>query len=88
MRFYKPGPGLARRPGLTFLCDLEAKHRLHLEIFLQPEDATFAAIAGLLVTAERRGLIGRRAVEIDPPGADACGNLLDAVKVAPLHVAG
>src|SRR6202035_5121122 len=47
---------------------------LDLEIFLQPVFAPFAAIAGLLVAAERRGAVVRHALQIDVAGADAAAD--------------
>src|SRR6476659_8293109 len=43
---------------------------LDLEIFLQAVFAPFAAVAGLLVAAERRGAVVRHALQVDVAGAD------------------
>src|SRR5262245_57061569 len=47
-----------------------AEHRLHFEILLEAEHAVLAAVAGLLVAAERNLVVRWRAVEVDAPGAD------------------
>src|SRR3954467_3437916 len=47
-----------------------AGDRLHLEIFFQAVFAPLAAVAGLLVAAERRGAVVRNALPIDVAGAD------------------
>ena len=49
---------------------LIAEHRLDLEIFLKAEDAVLAAIAGLLVAAERYFIVRRRTIEINAAGAN------------------
>src|SRR6202795_1722346 len=49
---------------------VKTRDRLDLEIFLQAVFAPFAAIAGLLVAAERRGAVVRHALQVDVPGAD------------------
>src|SRR5712664_4195767 len=47
-----------------------AGDRLDLEIFFQAVFAPLAAVAGLLVAAERRGAVVRHALQIDVAGAD------------------
>src|ERR1700681_3195342 len=47
-----------------------AGDRLDLEIFLEAVLAPFAAVAGLLVAAERRGAVVRDALQVDVAGAD------------------
>src|ERR1700704_2979283 len=49
---------------------VEAGHRFHLEIFLQAVFAPLAAVAGLLVAAERRGAVVRHALQVDVAGPD------------------
>src|SRR5882724_1562842 len=49
--------------------------RLGLEIFFQAVFAPFAAVAGLLVTAERRGAVVRHALQIDVAGAELAADL-------------
>src|SRR3954447_26872078 len=56
-----------RRSGLR---GVVASDRLHFEIFFQTVLAPFAAVAGLLVAAERRGAVVRNALEVDVAGAD------------------
>src|SRR5437016_2246712 len=55
---------------LVGLRRVEARDRLHLEIFFQTVFAPFAAVAGLLVAAERRGAVVRHALQVDVAGAD------------------
>src|SRR3954451_8639475 len=47
-----------------------AGDRLHFEIFFQTVLAPLAAVAGLLVAAERRGAVVRNALQIDVARAD------------------
>src|SRR3954471_5250605 len=47
-----------------------ARDRLGLEILFKTELAPLAAVAGLLVAAERRGAVVRYALQIDVAGAD------------------
>src|SRR3954451_22345298 len=56
-----------RRSGLRGVI---AGDRLHFEIFFQTVLAPFAAVAGLLVAAERRRAVVRNALQIDVAGAD------------------
>src|ERR1700760_2642670 len=49
---------------------VEAGDRLGLEIFFKAELTPLAAVARLLVAAERRGAVVRHALEIDVAGAD------------------
>src|SRR5512141_1364380 len=51
-----------------------AGNRLDLEIFFQAVFAPFAAVAGLLVAAERRGAVVGHALEVDVAGADAAAD--------------
>src|ERR1700704_2926405 len=53
---------------------VEAGHRFHLEIFLEAVLAPLAAVAGLLVAAERRGAVVRHALQVDVAGADLAGH--------------
>src|ERR1700743_3556133 len=55
---------------LSRLRGVVAGDRLDLEIFLEAVFAPFAAVAGLLVAAERRGAIVRHALQIDVAGAN------------------
>src|SRR5882724_13353612 len=55
---------------ITCLRRVEARDRLDFEIFLEAELAPLAAVAGLLVAAERRGAVVRYALQIDVAGAD------------------
>src|SRR5258706_12573177 len=48
---------------------------LDLEIFLQAVFAPLAAVAGLLVAAERRGAVVRHALQVDVPCADPAADL-------------
>src|ERR1700719_2839016 len=66
-------------PALSFydlrsLRRVEAGDRLDLEIFLKAELAPFAAVARLLVAAERRGAVVRHALQVDVAGADAAAD--------------
>ena len=67
---------------------LPAHHRLDLEEVLEPEPAPLAAVAGLLVAAEGRAAVGRRAVEVHHAGAHAAGHAPRPLQVGRLHVAG
>jgi len=49
---------------------VEAGDRLDFEIFFQAVFAPFAAVAGLLVAAERRGAVVGHALQVDVAGAD------------------
>src|SRR5882757_2743300 len=64
-----PAPALYFSPRAS-LRRVEAGDRLHLEIFFQAVLAPFAAIAGLLVAAERRGAVVGHALQVDVAGAD------------------
>src|ERR1700732_292578 len=65
------------RPGAAIknLRRVVTRDRLGLEIFLQTVFAPFAAVAGLLVAAERRGAVVRHALQIDVAGTDAAADL-------------
>src|SRR5260370_39809754 len=54
---------------------VEAGDCLDLEIFFQTVFAPFAAVAGLLVAAERRGAVVRHTLRGDVAGADLSANL-------------
>src|SRR4051812_30433121 len=56
--------------------------RLHLEELLEAELAELAPVARLLVAAERRERVERRAVDLDLPGADPSRDGLGPVRVA------
>src|SRR5438105_14402870 len=56
--------------GFSRLRRVEAGDGLHFEIFFQTVLAPFAAVAGLLVAAERRGAVVRHALQVDVAGAD------------------
>src|SRR5690606_36894746 len=64
-----------------------AHHGLHLEELLEAEDAPFAAVAGLLVAAERRGEVGAGAVQVHVAGAQPRRYALRVLEVARAHVA-
>src|SRR6195256_4703370 len=59
---------------------VEAGHRFHLEIFLQAILAPLAAVAGLLVAAERRGTVVRHALQVDVAGAQLAADLAGALE--------
>ena len=59
---------------------------LHFEEILEPETAAFAAIAGLLVAAERAAIAMRPAVDMDHAGAKPCGNAFGALGITGLDV--
>src|ERR1700730_8955366 len=65
---------------------VEARDCLRLEIFLQTVAAPFAAVAGLLVAAERRGAVVRHALQIDVAGADLAADLARAIDRTGRHV--
>src|SRR5258705_11071107 len=81
----KQTPGRSSRSGAAILSrekDLrrvEAGYRLHLEIFLEAVLAPLAAVAGLLVTAERRRAVVWHALQIDVAGADLAADLAGAL---------
>ena len=62
-----------RRERRINLRGVVAGDRLHLEIFLEAVLAPLAAVAGLLVAAERRGAVVRHALQVDVAGADLAG---------------
>src|SRR5689334_3742236 len=67
--------GAITRPGVVVslaktLRGVEAGDRLHFEIFFQAVLAPFAAVAGLLVAAERRGAVVGHALQVDVAGAN------------------
>src|SRR6476661_10641652 len=62
--------------------------RLHLEEFLHAELAPLAAVAGLLVAAERGGALVGNAVEVDVAGADLPADAVGAFDRAGGDVAG
>src|SRR5579863_6815978 len=53
---------------------IKSGDRLHLEEFLETELAPLAAIARLLVAAERRGAVIRHALQVDVAGADTAAD--------------
>src|SRR5262245_33561548 len=53
---------------------LISEHGLDLEVLLEAEHAVLAAVAGLLVAAERHVAVHRRAVEVDAAGAQLPGD--------------
>src|SRR5262245_29851067 len=58
---------------------VEAGDCLHFEIFFQAVLAPLAAVAGLLVAAERRGALVRHALQVDVAGADLAGDATRAL---------
>src|ERR1700730_5844022 len=78
------------RPGAAIksLRRVVAGDRLGLEIFLQTVFAPFAAVAGLLVAAERRGAVVRHALQIDIAGADLATDLAGALDGSGRNVPG
>src|SRR6185437_4054684 len=81
--------GFASRPALLTLSHLrrvEAGDRLHLEIFLETELAPLAAVARLLVAAERRGAVVRNALQVDVAGADLTAHLARTLDSACGHI--
>src|ERR1700721_2161765 len=54
---------------------VEACDRLDLEEFLKAVFAPFAAVAGLLVAAERRGAVVGLPLQVDVAGADPTADL-------------
>src|SRR5688572_33398833 len=64
-----------------------AHDSLDLEKLVQPECAPFAAKAGLLVAAERRGGVEPLPVEVDVPGPDATRHRARVLQIARRHVA-
>src|SRR5690349_1807475 len=76
--------GAITRPGVVVslaktLRGVEAGDRLHFEIFFQAVLAPFAAVAGLLVAAERRGAVVGHALQVDVAGANLAGDLASAL---------
>src|ERR1700722_13116891 len=65
---------------------LVAKHRLHLEILLEPEHAVLTSVAGLFVAAERNARVGRGTIQVDAAGADLRSNPPRPLDVARLDV--
>src|SRR5438105_7611549 len=74
--------------GFSRLRRVEAGDGLHFEIFLETVLAPFAAVAGLLVAAERRSAVIRHALQVDVAGAELAGDLAGAVDAAGRDVAG
>src|ERR1700731_755409 len=70
----RKNPAPALHPSQS-LRGVVAGDRLDLEIFFQAVFAPFAAVAGLLVAAERRGAVVRHALQVDVAGADPAANL-------------
>src|SRR6185437_11451293 len=88
----KKRPLLAQRPLRILLeplsrLDLEAEHGLGLEEFLEAMLAPFAAIARLLVAAERGGEIGAGAVQMHVAAAQLRSDLARMREIARLHIA-
>src|SRR5579863_2384604 len=54
---------------------VEAGDRLDLEIFFHAVFAPLAAVAGLLVAAERRGAVVGHALQVDVAGTDLAADL-------------
>src|SRR5689334_22667545 len=76
--------GAITRPGVVVslaktLRGVEAGDRLHFEIFFQAVLAPFAAVAGLLVAAERRGAVVGHALQVDVAGANLAGDVASAL---------
>src|SRR5258705_4004598 len=61
---------------------------LDLEIFFQAVFAPFAAVAGLLVAAERRGAVVRHALQVDVAGADLAADLTSGLHAVGRDVTG
>src|SRR3954471_14110435 len=81
-----------RRPKSGASCTLVAAwlelQRLGLEELLEAELAELAAVAGLLVAAERSQRVEAAAVDLDLAGADLAGDLLGPLRIAGPHAAG
>src|SRR5262245_55979198 len=67
---------------------VEAGDCLDLEIFRKTVLAPFAAVAGLLVAAERRGAVVRHALQVDVAGADLAADLASTLDTAGRDVTG
>src|SRR5690606_37886820 len=78
----------APRPSGLWRARREAHNRLHLEEVLEPVLAPLAAVARLLVAAERRVRVAGGAVQVDHAGAQPHGDGLGAGEVARGDVAG
>src|SRR5215211_295684 len=72
--FRQPASFHTRRERRFNLRGVVAGDRLDLEIFLEAVLAPLAAVAGLLVAAERRGAVVRHALQVDVAGADLAGH--------------
>src|SRR6478736_147304 len=67
---------------------VEAGNRLHFEEVLEAVLAPLAAVAGLLVAAERRGAVVGYALQVDVAGADLTADALGVLDGRARHVAG
>src|ERR1700730_8037414 len=74
----RKNPAPALHPSQS-LRGVVAGDRLDLEIFFQAVFAPFAAVAGLLVSAERRGAVGRHALPVGVAGARLAADLAGAL---------
>src|ERR1700731_1312905 len=74
----RKNPAPAPHPSQS-LRGVVAGDRLDLEIFLQAVFAPFAAVAGLLVAAERRGAVVGLALQVDVAGAQLASDLAGAL---------
>src|SRR5262245_10521634 len=65
---------------------LIAQRRLVLEILLEAEHAVLAAVAGLLVAAERNAAVPRRAVQIDSTSTNSFSDAAHPFDVLALDI--
>src|SRR3954468_18904930 len=81
---FRPRPALAFSQSVSG--GVEAGDGLDLEIFLHAVFAPLAAVAGLLVAAERRGAVVGNAVEVHVAGANLAADLPGALDGAGRNV--
>src|SRR5438477_2762031 len=87
-------PAALRRPAFLLIDDASPLRRvvagdgLHFEIFFQTVLAPLAAVAGLLVAAERRGAVVGHTLKVDVAGADLTADFAGALDGAGGNIAG
>src|SRR3984957_20985531 len=65
-----------------------AEQVFDFQVLFKSKHPAFAPVAGVLVTAERRGWVGWGAIKVDPTGTKAQCNAACAIEVCRIYPAG
>src|SRR3984957_6810614 len=76
-----------RRAATSGCCNRHraAEQRLDFQVLLKSKNPAFAPVAGVLVTAERRGGVGWGAIKVDPTGTQAQCDAACAIEIRRIY---